>query len=401
MEIKSAIKENLQYQKKYKKKTYTKPLLFHYIEKFIASKQLICYGGMAINAYLPNEKQFYDKSDIPDYDCFSPNSIKDAIALANILSKNNMEKVEVKSAMFPGTMKIYVNFIPIVDITQIIPEIFYNIQKKAVKINNILYAPPNYLKISLYQELSRPLGDIGRWEKIYERLNLLNQSHPLYIKNCSIVAKDNPETDEYINLNQELISLIKEKKWVVFGDFGLSFYLKYFPKIYQNTKRLINIPFILVDSFDDVKLPFEHKVATFDYHFINTFHQITYKDIPVLYVFITNSCQSYNEIKGFNVATIDTIASLYYALTFLNIPLLNVNKLASYIYLLNNVKSKEGPCRRFHMPCIGNQPSIEDIRKLRDKQFKLYKKTKSKKIYEAYFFQYKPQTKKNKKLNVN
>ena len=34
MDIKSAIKQNLQYQKKYRKKTYTKPLLFHLIEKF-------------------------------------------------------------------------------------------------------------------------------------------------------------------------------------------------------------------------------------------------------------------------------------------------------------------------------------------------------------------------------
>ncbi len=79
MELKSAIKQNLQIQKQYKKKTYTKPLLFHLIEQFIAEQKLICYGGMAINAYLPNEKQFYDKTDIPDYDCFSPNSMKHAI----------------------------------------------------------------------------------------------------------------------------------------------------------------------------------------------------------------------------------------------------------------------------------------------------------------------------------
>jgi len=399
MELKSAIKQNLQYQKKYKKKTYTKPLLFHLIEKFIADKNLICYGGMAINAYLPDEKQFYDKTDIPDYDCFSPNSKKHAIMLANLLAKHNMEKVEVKSAMFPGTMKIYVNFIPIVDITQIIPDIFYNIHKKAVTINNILYAPPNYLKISLYQELSRPLGDINRWEKIYERLNLLNQSHPLYVKHCNISEKDVPETEEFINIHRTIISLIKEKKWVVLGDYGMSFYLKYFPKVYQKTKRLIDVPFILVDCFDAV-LPFEYKIHTYDYHFINTFHQITYKDVPVLYVFITNSCQSYNEIKGFNVATMDTILSIYYALSFLNIPHLNLNKLTSYVYLLNNVKSKEGPCRRFHMPCIGNQPSLEDIRKMRDTQFKLYKKNKSRKIYDLYFFQYKPRTNRTKKLNV-
>jgi hypothetical protein len=229
---------------------------------------------MAINAYLPNEKQFYDKTDIPDYDCFSPNSIKHAVLLANILAKHKMDNIEVKAAMFPGTMKIYVNFIPIVDITQTHSDIFENIYKKAVNINDILYAPPNYLKISLYQELSRPLGDINRWEKIYERLNLLNQSHPMYIQNCNISGKEIPETDEFINLNKKIISLVKENNWVVFGDFGLSFYLKYFPRMYQDTKRKIDIPFILVNSLDNIKLPFEYKVNTYEYHFINTFHQI-------------------------------------------------------------------------------------------------------------------------------
>jgi hypothetical protein len=397
MDIKSAIKQNLQYQKKYRKKTYTKPLLFHLIEKFISERKLICYGGMAINAYLPNEKQFYDKTDIPDYDCFSDNSIRDAVVLANLLSKHHMEKVEVKAAMFPGTMKIYVNFIPIVDITQIHHDIFFNIQKKAIKMNTILYAPPNYLKISLYQELSRPLGDIMRWEKINERLELLNHSHPLYVQNCSITGKDIHETDEHIKLNQQIISLIKEKKWVVLGDFGLSFYLKHFPKVYHNTKRLIDIPFILIDSLKDVVLPFEYTTRTYEYHFLNTFHQIIYKDQPVLYVFITNSCQSYNEVKGFHIASIDTILSIYYALSYLNIPSLNVHKINSYIYLLNNIKSNEGVCKRFHMPCVGVQPSIEDIRKMRDKKFKLYKKNKSKKLYNMYFFQYKPRT---RKLNV-
>jgi hypothetical protein len=70
---------------------------------------------------------------------------------------------------------VFINFIPIVDITQIKTDIFLNIYNKAVKINNILYAPPSYLKISLYQELSRPLGDLSRWTKIYKRLELLNK----------------------------------------------------------------------------------------------------------------------------------------------------------------------------------------------------------------------------------
>jgi len=395
MDIQSAIKKNIQYQKKLKKKTYTKPLLFHLIESFIIERKLICYGGMAINAYLPNEKQFYDKTDIPDYDCFSPNSFKDAIDLANILS-SKMENVEVKSAMFPGTLKIFINFIPIVDITLLGSDVFHNISKKSTKIQNILYAPPNYLKISLYQELSRPLGDITRWEKVYSRLKLLNQSHPLYITHCSITDKDIPETEDNINVNKIIIDHIKENKWVTFGDYGLSYYLKYFPKKYKDTKRNIDIPYILVNSINDVKLNFKHTRHLFSFHFCNDFYQIKYNNNAVLYVFITNSCQSYNEVNGFNIATIDTILSIYYALSFITIGI-NTHKIVSYIYLLENIKSTDGVCRRFNMPCVGTQTTVEDIRKLRDQKYKLYKKNKSSKIYNMYFFQYKPKDTKTKK----
>ena len=401
MDLESAIKDNLKYQKKYKKEMYTKPLLFHLIEKFIISKQLVCYGGMAINAYLPNEKQFYDESDIPDYDCFSPNPIKDSIELSNILAKN-MENVEVKSAMFPGTYKLFVNFIPIVDITTLNKDIFYNIHKKAIKINNILYAHPNYLRISLYQELSRPLGDISRWAKIYKRLELLNQSNPLFIQNCSISAKDIPETNEYKTINNEIIKEIKRNNWVVFGDYGLGFYLQYFPKKYQASDRLIDIPYILVNSIKEVEdklqlnLQFNYTSKLFSFHFLNEFYQISYKGNPILYVFITNSCQSYNEIKGLRIATIDTILSIYYALSFVEINFIDIHKILSYCYLLHNITSKEGVCRRFHMPCIGTQQTIEDIRRVRDKKYRTYLKTRSKKIYNEYFFQYKPKNKKIK-----
>ena len=39
------------------------------VENFIKQKNLICYGGTAINNILPKEDQFYDKDvEIPDYD---------------------------------------------------------------------------------------------------------------------------------------------------------------------------------------------------------------------------------------------------------------------------------------------------------------------------------------------
>lgn len=36
----------------------------------------------------------------------------------------------------------------------------------------------------MYLELSRPNGDITRWEKVLKRLNLLNKNYPLKAANC-------------------------------------------------------------------------------------------------------------------------------------------------------------------------------------------------------------------------
>jgi hypothetical protein len=186
-ELQIAINENLKYQKKVKRKNYTKPELFNIINEYISKNKLICYGGMAINNIIPeNSERFYDEIDIPDYDCFSKNAIKDAKQLSQKI-RLNYENVEVKSAMFKGTYKIFVNFIPIVDFTEIDYNLYKTIKMSALKIKDILYASPNYLRMNIHLELSRPLGDVSRWTKIYQRLDLLNKYHPfVYNKNIHI-----------------------------------------------------------------------------------------------------------------------------------------------------------------------------------------------------------------------
>jgi hypothetical protein len=63
------------------------------------------------------------------------------------------------------------------------------------------------------------------------------------------------------------------------------------------------------------------------------------------------------------------------------------------------VNTNVGVCKRFYMPCIGKQQTIEDIRILRDKKYKLYKRFNSKKIYDDYFFQYKPKKTKTNSMS--
>jgi hypothetical protein len=155
------------------------------VEEFIARKKLVCYGGTAINNILPEDAQFYNKDiELPDYDFYSDNALDHAKELADIYYKAGYEDVEAKSGVHHGTYKVFVNFTGIADITQMEPALFKTISRDAIIKKEIRYAPPDFLRMAMYLELSRPDGDVSRWEKVQKRLVLLNTHYPLKGYQC-------------------------------------------------------------------------------------------------------------------------------------------------------------------------------------------------------------------------
>ena len=155
------------------------------VEKFIADKKLVCYGGTAINNILPEDAQFYNKDiELPDYDFYSDNALDHAKELTDIYYKAGYEDVEAKSGVHHGTYKVFVNFTGIADITNMEPALFNAISRDAIVKKDIRYAPPDFLRMAMYLELSRPDGDVSRWEKVQKRLTLLNTHYPLKGYDC-------------------------------------------------------------------------------------------------------------------------------------------------------------------------------------------------------------------------
>jgi hypothetical protein len=392
--LESALFENQKIQKERKKKLYTKPELFKIVEEFMKRKELIGYGGMAINMTLPKDKQFYRDNDVPDYDFFSNNAIPDIIELSNIISKK-YDVIEVKSALNDGTYKLFVNSIPLVDITQIEDDLFKNLKKTSIPINKIYYAPYNYLRMSMYQELSRPLGDLSRWKKVYERLDLLNTNHPLIIRRCN-VDDHNPKSQYFKKVIAKLSSC------VLFGDYAMYYYQHLFPKKFQTEQQ--ECLYVLSDeSIWDKLKGFTYTKTQFKNKFLNVY-EVKF-DVSFLYVFITDSCQSYNIVKvnkrSLKIASYDTILSIYYGISFMDTSI-NKFKILSYCYLLSKITDHKDPImRRFKMPCIGEQSTFESLRHERDLKFKEYRKTGK---YRNLFFKYKPNKTKNvtsKKVKKN
>ena len=73
---------------------------------------------IAINAILPKSDQFYNRDiELPDFDFFSPNALEDTKELCDIYVKAGFIEVEGKPGIHQGTFKVFVNFIPVADIT--------------------------------------------------------------------------------------------------------------------------------------------------------------------------------------------------------------------------------------------------------------------------------------------
>ena len=385
------------------------------VEDFIQDNKLICYGGTAINNILPSSEQFYDRNiEIPDYDFFSPNSLDDAKKLANIYYKKGFTEVEAKAGIHYGTFKLFVNFIPIADITQLDPEIFKSLTKNSIKIKGIHYAPPNYLRMSAYLELSRPAGDVSRWEKILKRLVLLNRYYPIKSKNCNINKFirnfEKPNKNEATIYNTVKDSII-EQELVFFGGHAIYFYSKYMSKE-QRSNRLETPDFdILAEDSYKASLAIKKKLEKAGLtnieinkkdsigEIIAIHYELIVDNETVAFIYESVACHSYNNIivnkKVVKIATIDTMLSFYLAFIYTNRPYYDINRILCMSEYLFKVQSQnrleqKGVLRRFSINCYGKQNTLENIRATKAEKFKELKKDRTSKEFEEYFLRYIP-----------
>lgn len=167
----------------------------HIVETFLHKRKRVCYGGQAINAQLPEKDKFYNaETSLPDYDFFSPDAKADMDELVEEFRLAGYTEISRRFGIHEGTAKLYVNFMPVADITQVIPDFYDAILEKSIIIDEIHYTDPIFLRMMMYLELSRPRGQVARWTKVYERLTVHNQAHPL--KKCPFVPYDTSRAAE-------------------------------------------------------------------------------------------------------------------------------------------------------------------------------------------------------------
>ena len=386
-------------------------IIFDILEDFIKRKKLILYGGTAINNILPKKDQFYDKRYVlPDYDMYSYNAMNDSKELVDLYSFNNFNECEAKAGVHDGTYKVYVNFIPVADITQIPKPLFESIKKDAIKVDEMLHSPPNLLRMSMYLELSRPFGDVSRWEKVLKRLILLNKHYPLKAKNCNNVNfQRNLKISE--NKEKKIYNILKkvfiDEKVVFFGSYALSKYSQYMSR--KLSDKFKNKPDFDVLSENPLevsnkikKIFSENDINDFDIvrhnkigEIIPEHYEIKIENNTVAFIYKPIACHSYNIIKNgkisLKIATIDTMLSFYLAFIYVDSEYYDTNRILCMSKYLFEVQAKnrlaqKGVLKRFSTNCYGHQKTLKEIFSEKSEKFKKIKKNSRE--YDKFFLRY-------------
>lgn len=370
------------------------------VEEFLRKKHRLCYGGQAINAHLPAKYKFYDPEySIPDYDFFTPNQNSDITILVKDLKKAGFSEISVREGMHEGTIKIYVDYIPVADMTSIDPKLYRILSKREFKLDGISYLDANSLRMLMYLELSRPRGETTRWSKVYERLALFNEFVPS--KPCKVSF--NPFNGGLTKEQSEFtLNYIIENKRVFAGADLIDFYDHSLKFSKQNSNWILGskkpILFFSPDSNNDAKKLREEfsfilsqqkkektqqtennqkpiTVKTYSSRgvdLIPSVKVISQGNKSLVFVIDQTACHSYFNVpisggKIIRIASMDTLITLYFSLGLLDTKFYDMGSmecLANKLVQIS-IKARENP-DDFIFPfisikCSGHQTSLPSL----------------------------------------
>ena len=427
--------------KKIKGKTWNgRPIAI--VREFIKEKGLKIYGGLALNELLKKKKApIYGPNEFPDYDVFSPNAWEHAKELCDILVKSGYKYVEARGSILNDehhqTYKVGVDYQDILDLTQSgcpnrnIKEhdcktcgiskdkkcisIFNHIPcydinsklKKEPKIYTHVYnydndesfhkqkmfvCESNWMRISMYRELTEPLDNPGRLEKVSTRLDLFNKHYPYKIKKCKPEDYQQMVNKNYKSILNTIGKFVNKKELINYGASAYNFFVKNVKNIgsleipdYEVYCDPYNLSILNYEGYPNYDLELfdllRNKYTNFTFKIQKK--QMFWKEIDVdsitifskkngskeynkLITFtIIETCMPYIKYNGVKYATMDRLKYLYYrAVALPEVVQLTENNPQNYECLLSNLliaekrnKSKKGKFRRYVINCDGWAPA--------------------------------------------
>ena len=283
------------------------------VKRFIQDNRVLCYGGTAINNILPKKEQFYDfDKEVPDYDFYSETHQDHAKKLSDIFAHAGISDIETKAGIHLGTFKVFAKFTGVADISMLETPIFSKLWKESITKDGIHYVPPNFLRLSMYLELSRPRGDVTRWVKVYNRLQKLNKEYPI---------KCNVDDIEYKKQNGAQLNVFEEilkKDVIILGYNAVN--LKLHKDDWVFPFDLLCEPNQALSVANKISKLFEHSNVhgyTEYAELLPPHYDVTDGKKLIARIFETDACHSYHKLEnGTKIASIPTILNFLFAMLY-------------------------------------------------------------------------------------
>lgn len=377
------------------------------VREFIQKRRVLCYGGTAINNLLPADK-FYDPNyDIPDYDFYSEQPQLHAMELADIFHSQGFKSIEVKPGAHLMTFKVFVEFTGVADITYLDPSIFKRLWNENVAKDGIHYTSPNFLRMSMYLELSRPRGDVSRWNKVYDRLMLLNKHYPV---GCP-PHKEKEPTHVTDAERQSIEHVLQTKSLILLGLHAANLHSNKRTNVWEVPIDILATP----DNYDGAIKVFTEIFA--GRHAKAHAHPAYAELLPehadiegangFVYcrVFKTTACHSYHQLRsGMKVASIPTLLQFFFAFVYADAHYIEGYDQNRIICICQRLMDLAASTKRRYklltpLDCLGHQETLMEMKshagELRET---LPKKSDE---FMKFFFTYKPgQLDKTQKVRV-
>lgn len=280
------------------------------IKKFIVDKKRKIYGGYALNLLLKVKDKslaFYDESDTPDIDFYSPEPLRDLKDLCDIIYSAGFSPVVGQEAMHKETYAIFVNYKEYCNISYM-PYVIYN-KLKYIEYDNMVLTHPWFMMIDYFRMFTDPMISFWRLEKTYERYILLQKTYPLPLIKEPLIIPEYKNQD-LLNCMDLLFNEITTYDSLIFTGFYVynyyleqSGYTKYNPikfpyyeaystNYIDDGLKVINF----IKSLSNTKLSYVEYYPFFQFYGFNVV--IFYEDTPILYLYSNNKrCIPYKQIS--------------------------------------------------------------------------------------------------------
>lgn len=377
---KAAAAESADYQERFAATDTEARKIVDVMERFLRMTARVVYGGAAINAHLSPANKFYDPNlYLPDYDFMTPDPLQDCADLIVAFQEEGFTDIEAKFGIHEGTYKIFVNFRAAADITYMPPNIYSRVIRDADIIDGIHYANVDFLRMNIYVELSRPAGNVSRWEKVYERLLLLNEEHPMKTGRCTAdpltaLVNGGSSSASRQAIHDRIIELGIDHAAVFLS--GAQYLIGSSINEAEVVLLMTERPHVLTTALKTALGLTETRYETLG-ELLPARIELRSKRSLVAVVFETVACHSYTilqEPAGYRLGSIDLLIQMYYAMYFAEITNYISVRLLCVIHALIELEqsrrieaaASDGKIPAhdvFPLDCVGHQPTMPELKR--------------------------------------